>query len=96
MLYIDSSYVTVASGTPCCVYVTVASGCCTQQTILCTFSLEMQVTEEEMADAKVPLNLRDYCAHLFIPLTICKKDNYYVPWKCKKEQHLWDDCQFQE
>ena len=58
--------------------------------------IEMQVTEEEMAEAKVPLNLRDYCAHLFIPLMICRKDNYYLPWKCKKEKHAWDDCQYQE
>lgn len=57
---------------------------------------EMQVTEEELAEAKVPLNLRDYCAHLFIPLMICRKDNYYLPWKCKKEKHLWEDCQYQE
>ena len=58
--------------------------------------LEMQVTAEEMAEAKVPLNLRDYCAHLFIPLMKCRKDNYYLPWKCKKEKHTWEECQFQE
>lgn len=56
----------------------------------------MQVTEEELAEAKVPLNLRDYCAHLFIPLMKCRKDNYYLPWKCKKEKHQWDECEFQE
>ena len=57
---------------------------------------EMQVTQEELAEAKVPLNLRDYCAHYFIPLMKCRKDNYYLPWKCKKEKHDWDDCEFQE
>jgi NADH dehydrogenase (ubiquinone) 1 beta subcomplex subunit 7 len=56
----------------------------------------MQVSAEEMAEAKVPLNLRDYCAHLFIPLMKCRKDNYYLPWKCKKEKHAWEECQFQE
>lgn len=64
--------------------------------IVSSFFLEMQVTEEEMAEAKVPLNLRDYCAHLFIPLMICRKDNYYLPWKCKHEKHLWDECEYQE
>ena len=59
-------------------------------------SSEMQVTAEEMAEAKVPLNLRDYCAHHFIPLMKCRKDNYYLPWKCKKEKHAWEECQFQE
>ena len=56
----------------------------------------MKVTEEELAEAKVPLNLRDYCAHLFIPLMKCRKDNYYLPWKCQKEKHRWDECEFQE
>lgn len=61
-----------------------------------TIYLEMKVTQEEMAEAKVPINLRDYCAHLFIPLMECRKENYYLPWKCKKEKHAWDDCEFQE
>ena len=57
---------------------------------------EMQVSQEEMAEAKVPLALRDYCAHLFIPLAKCRKENYYKPWKCKAEKHHWDECQFEE
>lgn len=57
---------------------------------------EMRVTQEEMAAAKIPLNLRDYCAHLFIPLTKCRVDNYYLPWKCKREKHAWEECEFQE
>lgn len=56
----------------------------------------MQVTQEEMAEAKVPLAMRDYCAHLFIPLMKCRMDTYYVPWKCKAEKHHWDECQFEE
>eukprot|EP00731_Ephydatia_muelleri_P017976 Em0011g16a len=60
------------------------------------FKREMQVTQEEMAKAKVPINLRDYCAHLFIPLMHCRKENYYVPWKCKAEKHAWEECQFQD
>ena len=62
----------------------------------CSSTLEMKVTQEEMAEAKVPLNLRDYCAHHFIPLMKCRKDNYYLPWRCKKEKHDWDECEFQE
>ena len=56
----------------------------------------MQVTQQEMADAKVPIALRDYCAHLFIPLSKCRIDNYYLPWKCKAEKHRWEECQFEE
>ena len=57
---------------------------------------EMKVTQEELAEAKVPLHLRDYCAHLFIPLMKCRRDNYYLPWKCKQERHEWDECEYQE
>jgi hypothetical protein len=28
----------------------------------------MKVTREEMAEARVPLHVRDFCAHLLIPL----------------------------
>lgn len=60
------------------------------------FSLEMKVTQEEMAEAKVPLHLRDYCAHLFIPLMNCRKETYYLPWKCKRERHEWEECEYEE
>lgn len=60
------------------------------------FKREMQVSQEEMAEAKVPLSLRDYCAHLFIPLAKCRKDNYYMPWKCQTEKHHWEQCQFED
>ena len=49
-----------------------------------------------MAEAKVPLHLRDYCAHLYIPLEKCRKDNYYLPWKCHKEKHDWEHCEYEE
>jgi len=62
-------------------------------TLLCS---EMQVSQQEMADAQVPLNLRDYCAHLFIPLMKCRLEHYYLPWHCKAEKHKWEDCQYQE
>jgi NADH dehydrogenase (ubiquinone) 1 beta subcomplex subunit 7 len=57
---------------------------------------DMKVTQEELAEAKVPLHLRDYCAHLFIPLMKCRRDNYYLPWKCKHERHEWDECEYQD
>ena len=33
---------------------------------------EMKVTHEEMKAARVPLNFRDYCAHILIPLNECR------------------------
>merc|ERR1712221_11354 len=57
---------------------------------------EMKVTSKEMADAKIPLHLRDYCAHLLIPMMKCQLDNSFLPWKCKHEEHLWQECQMED
>ncbi|XP_020624874.1 NADH dehydrogenase [ubiquinone] 1 beta subcomplex subunit 7-like isoform X2 [Orbicella faveolata] len=56
----------------------------------------MKVTAKEMADAKIPLSARDYCAHLLIPLLKCRKDTYFAPWKCQHEKHAWDRCQYDD
>lgn len=58
--------------------------------------LEMKISKKELADAKVPLHLRDYCAHLAVPLLECQKKNYYLPWKCKHERHEWEVCEYTE
>ncbi|XP_027043776.1 NADH dehydrogenase [ubiquinone] 1 beta subcomplex subunit 7-like [Pocillopora verrucosa] len=60
------------------------------------FEPVMKVTAKEMADAKLPLAARDYCAHLLIPLLKCRKDTYYLPWKCHHEKHAWDRCQYDD
>ncbi|XP_074642869.1 NADH dehydrogenase [ubiquinone] 1 beta subcomplex subunit 7-like [Tubulanus polymorphus] len=48
---------------------------------------------EEMQAANLPLDKRDYCAHLYIDFMRCKKEN--MPWniKCKHELHEWETCQ---
>ena len=56
----------------------------------------MKVTWEEMSEARVPLEFRDYCAHLLIPLNKCRYDNYYLPWKCEKERHAYEMCQYRD
>lgn len=58
--------------------------------------LEMRVTWEEMNEAELSYKHRDYCAHLFIPLRKCKQQNYYSPWACKAEHHLWELCQYKD
>lgn len=40
-------------------------------------------TQKEMSDARLPLAYRDSCAHLLIPLNRCRRDEYYLPWKCE-------------
>ena len=56
----------------------------------------MIATEEEMKSAKLPLEDRDYCAHLLIKYKACKAKNW--PWavKCKHEKHEWDYCEYEE
>jgi len=36
-----------------------------------------------MRDAKLPMQYRDSCAHLLIPLNRCRFETYYLPWKCE-------------
>lgn len=40
-------------------------------------------SQKEMSDARLPLAYRDSCAHLLIPLNRCRRDEYYLPWKCE-------------
>ncbi|KAI1258541.1 NADH-ubiquinone oxidoreductase B18 subunit-domain-containing protein [Xylariaceae sp. FL1019] len=55
-----------------------------------------KATREEMRDAKLPLAYRDSCANLLIPLNRCRKDTYYLPWKCEDERHSYEKCQYVE
>jgi NADH dehydrogenase (ubiquinone) 1 beta subcomplex subunit 7 len=56
----------------------------------------MVATQRELFDATVPLHWRDYCSHALIPLNDCRRDNYYLPWKCGHERHAYEQCQFKE
>ena len=39
----------------------------------CQGEREMKVTQEQMAEARLDLAYRDYCAHLLIPLNRCRR-----------------------
>ena len=62
----------------------------------CLFFLVMIATQEEMESAKLPLEDRDYCAHLLIKYRACRADK--APWlyKCEHEKHEYLNCQYQE
>ncbi|RUP45085.1 NADH-ubiquinone oxidoreductase B18 subunit-domain-containing protein [Jimgerdemannia flammicorona] len=49
-----------------------------------------------MADARIPLEYRDYCAHLLIPLNKCRYQTFYLPWKCENERHSYEKCQYED
>ncbi|RIA92065.1 NADH-ubiquinone oxidoreductase B18 subunit-domain-containing protein [Glomus cerebriforme] len=57
---------------------------------------EMIATQKEMAEAKLPLGYRDYCAHLLISLNKCRTETWYLPWKCEDEKHSWEKCQYED
>eukprot|EP01132_Coremiostelium_polycephalum_P002306 gene2306-2845_t len=59
-------------------------------------SRKMIATQHEMDINNVPLNFRDYCAHLLIVLNKCRSREYYLPWKCSEERHAYEKCQYDE
>ena len=56
----------------------------------------MKVTHEEIKAAKVPLNFRDYCAHILIPLNKCRVSHWYSPFQCTDLRHAYEKCQYDE
>jgi NADH dehydrogenase (ubiquinone) 1 beta subcomplex subunit 7 len=57
---------------------------------------EMKVTHEQMKAARIPLNFRDYCAHILIPLNECRVKTWYTPWNCTDLRHSYEKCQHDE
>lgn len=56
----------------------------------------MVATQEEMNEARLPIEYRDYCAHILIPFNQCRRETSYMPWKCQDLRHLYEKCQFYE
>uniref|UniRef100_K4FY48 NADH dehydrogenase [ubiquinone] 1 beta subcomplex subunit 7 n=1 Tax=Callorhinchus milii TaxID=7868 RepID=K4FY48_CALMI len=56
----------------------------------------MVASQQEMDDARIPLEQRDYCAHHLIMLLKCKRDNWPNFLACSHENHEWDSCQHQD
>ncbi|KAF9010060.1 NADH-ubiquinone oxidoreductase B18 subunit-domain-containing protein [Cyathus striatus] len=53
-------------------------------------------SQEDMRHHKVPLGWRDQCSALLIPLNICRKEKYYLPWECEHERHTYEKCQYDD
>ncbi|GAV79259.1 NDUF_B7 domain-containing protein [Cephalotus follicularis] len=58
-------------------------------------SKKMIATQEEMVEARVPIPYRDQCAHLLIPLNKCRHAEFYLPWKCENERHVYEKCEYE-
>merc|ERR1711916_400319 len=55
-----------------------------------------KVTEAECEANRVPLQWRDQCAHLLIPLNKCRWKNSFKPWECVDLRHAYEACQYEE
>ena len=33
-----------------------------------------------------------YVYRLLLPLNVCRKDKYYLPWECENERHAYEKC----
>jgi hypothetical protein len=44
---------------------------------------DLAATREAMSEARLPIQYRDSCANLLIPLNRCRYETYYLPWKCE-------------
>ncbi|CAH6812216.1 NADH dehydrogenase [ubiquinone] 1 beta subcomplex subunit 7 [Phodopus roborovskii] len=53
----------------------------------------MVATQQEMNDAQLVLQQRDYCAHYLIRLLKCRRDSFPNFLACKHERHDWDYCE---
>lgn len=49
-----------------------------------------------MRAAKIPGALRDYCAHLLIPMNACRREHGFLPWTCSTEKHEYERCTYIE
>lgn len=55
-----------------------------------------KASQQDMAKSRIPLEYRDYCANLLIPLNKCRGETFYLPWKCETERHAYEKCQYDE
>ncbi|XP_020835600.1 NADH dehydrogenase [ubiquinone] 1 beta subcomplex subunit 7 [Phascolarctos cinereus] len=56
----------------------------------------MVATQQEMSDAQLLLQQRDYCAHHLIRMLKCKRDSFPNFLACGHEKHIWDLCEHQD
>ncbi|XP_076353574.1 NADH dehydrogenase (ubiquinone) B18 subunit [Tachypleus tridentatus] len=56
----------------------------------------MIATQEEMESAKLPLEDRDYCAHLLLKHLACRVDQFPFVFRCAHEKHQYLDCQHED
>lgn len=56
----------------------------------------MIATLAEMESAKVPLDARDFCAHMLLNLRSCIRENFPFNSRCHHEREEYYECQYHE
>lgn len=56
----------------------------------------MVATEDEMNSAKLDPPKRDYCAHLYMELKGCMKNNAPFVMRCRHELHNFHECEWED
>lgn len=59
-------------------------------------SLEMIASLAEMESAKVPLDARDFCAHMLLNLRGCIREHFPFNNHCHHEREEYYECQYHE
>jgi NADH dehydrogenase (ubiquinone) 1 beta subcomplex subunit 7 len=52
--------------------------------------------QDQMKAARLDMVYRDFCAHLLIPLNECRRESFFLPWKCVHERHVYEKCEYKE
>ncbi|KDR19402.1 NADH dehydrogenase [ubiquinone] 1 beta subcomplex subunit 7 [Zootermopsis nevadensis] len=56
----------------------------------------MVATLEEMESGKLPLEDRDFCAHILLKYRACRVDNAPWLWRCEHEKHEYLQCEYED
>ncbi|XP_045600715.1 NADH dehydrogenase [ubiquinone] 1 beta subcomplex subunit 7 [Procambarus clarkii] len=56
----------------------------------------MLATLEEMESVQLPLDKRDYCAHLAIKNRACREREWPLVYKCAHEKHEYLNCEYED
>mmetsp|Transcript_21225 Transcript_21225/g.44336 ORF Transcript_21225/g.44336 Transcript_21225/m.44336 type:complete len:93 (+) Transcript_21225:75-353(+) len=49
---------------------------------------------DELKKHLIPIDLRDKCAHLLVPLNVCRRETWFNPDKCTHQRHIYEECQY--
>ncbi|KAF7328829.1 NADH dehydrogenase [ubiquinone] 1 beta subcomplex subunit 7 [Mycena venus] len=59
-------------------------------------SSSTSASQEELKAQRVPVQWRDGCSALVIPLNVCRRKSLYMPWECDHERHAYEKCQYDD